>query len=80
MKKFLPIFIFAMQVMAAQTVFQDNFTVTGGGDVNFQYENIGRQTGAEAPANYYHSNGPSTVTNAGANAGECKMDGMPLDS
>jgi hypothetical protein len=80
MKKFLPILIFAVQVMAVQTIFQDNFTVSGGGNINFQYDVIGRQTGAEAPADYYHPNGPSTVTNAGANAGKCKMDGTPLDS
>jgi len=70
----------ATQVMAAQIIFKDNYTVTGSGDVNYQYDTIGRQTGSEAPINYSHANGPSTVTSSGTNAGKCLMDGTPVSS
>jgi len=63
-----------------RTTFADNFSVAGGGGVNFQYDVIGRQTGAEAPMVYSFVNGPSTVTNAGSNSGKCFMDGTPVDS
>jgi len=80
MKTFLLSLFLVSQVIASQTIFNDNFSVTGGGDVNFQYQTIGRQTGSEAPLNYYNANGPSTVTNYGANAGKCLMDGTPVGS
>ena len=71
---------FATPKIFALNIFNDNFNVTGSGDVNFQYDAIGRQTGSDAPLTYYHANGPSTVTNAGAIAGKCFMDGFPLSS
>ncbi len=80
MKFFLLSLFLASQIIASQIIFKDNFTVTGSGDVNFQYETIGRQTGSEAPINYSHANGPSTVTSTGENAGKCFMDGTPIAS
>ncbi len=56
----------------ATTLFDDTYTVSGGGDANFEY-NAGRQTGTAAPILYDVVNGPITVTNAGQNAGKLNV-------
>ena len=43
------------------------------GDVNYNYDIEGRQSGTDAPLTYNWANGPSTVTNGGPNAGQCHM-------
>ena len=74
MKKLLTLLTVAALVFTvnAGTLFDDDFTVTGGGDVNFEYDQ-GRQTGTLSPILYNWANGPSTVTNGGPNAGQCHM-------
>jgi len=81
MKK-LSLIIFTTVAIAftanAAILFYDDYTVTGGGDVNFEYAT--RQTGTAAPQPYQWANGPCTVTNAGPNAGKLHMDGAPVTS
>jgi len=55
----------------AATLFDDSYTVTGGGDANFEYST--RQSGSSAPVQYQVVNGPITVTNAGPNAGKLNV-------
>ena len=57
------------------TTFEDNFNVTGSGNVNHNYDQTDRQSGNIAPILYNHANGPSTVTDLGSNAGKCNMNG-----
>jgi len=73
MKKLLSLLTVAALVFTVNAASQldDDFTVTSGGDVNFEYAT--RQTGALAPISYNWANGPSTVTNGGPNAGKCHM-------
>ena len=55
----------------AATLFDDPYTVSGGGDANFEY--AARQSGTAAPISYQVVNGPITVTNAGPNAGKLNV-------
>ena len=57
--------------VSATTLFEDPYTVSGGGDANFEYTI--RQSGAAAPVPYGMANGPFTVTNAGPNAGKLNI-------
>jgi len=74
MKK-LSLFLFATTILTftlnAAVLFNDTFTVSGGGDVNFEYST--RQSGTAAPISYQVANGPITVTNAGPNAGKLNV-------
>ena len=68
---------FAISANAAIT-FEDNFTVTtGGGDINYEYNNGVRQSGSAAPMEYaVWSDVPTAlpyVTNAGPTADELYM-------
>ncbi len=76
----LAVLFLATPKILALNIFNDNFNVTGGGNINYQYDVIGRQTGFEAPLTYNYANGPTTVTNAGLNSGKCFMDGTPDSS
>jgi len=69
------IFLTCTKVLAA-TIFEDTFTVTGGGDINYNYSESGRQTGIDAPLQY-SSSGITIVTNAGATAGKLTAIGDP---
>lgn len=64
----------ASSALFAATAFEDTFTVTGGGDINYNYNEAGRQTGSQAPAPYglWHNaaSEPTLVTNAGPTAGK----------
>ena len=80
MKTILLSLFLASQAISSQIIFKDNFTVTGSGNVNFQFDAVGRQTGSEAPIEYSHANGPSTVTDSGTNAGKCLMNGTSVSS
>jgi len=55
----------------ATTLFDDPYTVSGGGDANFEYAT--RQSGSSAPVQYQVVSGPITVTNAGPNAGKLNV-------
>jgi len=55
----------------ATTLFDDSYTVSGGGDANFEYAT--RQSGSSAPVQYQVVSGPITVTNAGPNAGKLNV-------
>ncbi|RLD10000.1 MAG: hypothetical protein DRI44_07170, partial [Chlamydiae bacterium] len=54
----------------AATLFNDPYTVSGGGDINFEY--TARQSGTEAPIIYTQSDG-FTVTNIGPKAGKANV-------
>jgi len=58
---FLTLIFLVPQKILAATVFEDTFTVTGGGgDVNYNYSESGRQTGSATPIDYvwwFSSNG-----------------------
>jgi hypothetical protein len=56
----------------AETYLADNFTVTGGGDANYEYTNGVRQSGTMSPIDYVDP-AAGTVTNAGDHAGTCSM-------
>ena len=55
----------------ATTLFDDPYTVSGGGDINFEYAT--RQSGTAAPVSYNQPEVGFTVTNAGPNAGKANV-------
>ncbi|MCK5852133.1 hypothetical protein KAH27_03800 [bacterium] len=62
----------------AATLFEDNFTVTGGGNANYQYDNTNRQSGILSPIQYLQAGGVSLVTNAGSSAGTVNFNGTDV--
>ena len=59
-------------------IFEDNFNISSGsGNVNFQFDTSGRQTGWAAPLEYnllLQSGDSVSVTDSGLFAGQCKFD------
>ena len=86
MKKLILLAISVLLVLSTQkimsaTVFYDTFDVTtGGGDVNYDYDAAGRQSGSTAPLAYNTANGPVTVTNAGPHAGKAHFNATTIPS
>ncbi len=64
--------VLAFTVNAA-TLFDDTFTVSGGGDINFEHNAAGRQFGSAAPLSYNQPEVGFTVTNGGPNAGKANV-------
>ncbi len=58
----------------AETIFGDNFNVTGSGDVNYQIDEPGRQSGTAATLMYNLNGIGAYVTNAGPYAGKCVFE------
>ncbi len=56
----------------AATYFSDNYTVTGSGDADYQYDNGIRQSGTMAPTNYVDA-ACGAVSDTGEHAGRCSM-------
>ena len=65
---------------ASEIIFKDTFNVSGSGDVNYNYNEAGRQSGLVAPLTYNWANGPVTVTNEGSHAGKAHMDATSIAS
>ncbi len=60
--------------VSSSTIFADNFNCTGsGGNINFEYNTSGRQSGNAAPLFYNQPEIGFTVTNAGPNAGKANV-------
>ncbi|RLD09472.1 MAG: hypothetical protein DRI44_08405 [Chlamydiae bacterium] len=57
----------------AAILFDDTFTVAGGGDINFEYNAAGRQFGTAVPLSYNQPEVGFTVTNVGQNAGKANV-------
>ena len=58
----------------AKNIFSDNFNVTGSGDVNYNFDEAGRQSGTAAEILYGIYGGGAYVTNAGPYAGKCVLN------
>jgi len=58
-------------VVVSGTLFQDSFSVSGSGDIDFEY--VTRQSGSAAPVQYQTVNGPFAVNNSGPNAGKLNV-------
>jgi len=68
----LTLIVLTPQKTFAENIFSDNFNVTGNGDINFQFDTPGRQSGTAAELLYdQHPLGGAYVTNAGPYAGKC---------
>jgi len=63
-------------IISATTIFEDTFDVTGSGDINYNYNESGRQSGLSAPLQYT-STGVPLVTDSGPFAGKLIADGDP---
>ncbi|RLD09538.1 MAG: hypothetical protein DRI44_08290, partial [Chlamydiae bacterium] len=77
MKKFIYILtaLFIVTSLSfAKTIFEDNFNVTGSGDVNYNFDEAGRQSGTAAEILYSINGGGAYVTNAGHYAGKCVLN------
>ena len=73
--------LLASTALFAATQFEDTFNVTGGGGgINYNYDESGRQSGPYAPAYWgYWTNldpAPGLVTNEGPSAGKATFTGL----